>query len=412
MCAFFIKGFDQITASLIQSVSQSTTALTDFNVGSKIRTMLEAVAEEMEYLYHEMFRGILEGIDTAVYNSFDFPLLPAVAASGVITFQSVIANTNLPLVPTSTFTIPAGFQVSVPSQLSSTISLNSAPAGTVYTVIQDTPWPAGQSSVNCTVACAIAGSISNTIANSITSLVSTLPPIQGNQYLVTNTIPFTNGQDNETQTQRQIRFARYLQSLSRGTLDALEYAALTAAVTNSVGNITEQVKKVFAVEPYKIDGSKPPCHVDIYVYNGVGGTSSVLVADAQEIIDGYTDQNSNRIPGYKAAGVIAAVYAATELPQSIQINIIWQPSFSLNPTTQNQIEQAIVNYMSSLSPGDSLIYNQLIEIVMAQSGVYNVSISHPNGDVVPPNNQSIVTLGSITITSNPTPSLTAGETYR
>lgn len=409
--AFFIKNFESITASMLQSVSQSTTALTDFNTGSKIRTMLEAVAEEMEFLYHEMFRGILEGINTAVYNSFDFPLLPAVAASGVVTFSSVIAGTNTPLVPTSTFTIPAGFRVSIPSQLTPTISLNSAPAGTVYTVSQDTPWPAGQPSVNVTVSCFTAGSIGNTIANSITSTIDTLPPIQGNQYLVTNTIPFTNGQNVENQTDRQIRFARYLQSLSRGTLDAIEYAALTATVTNSLGAITEQVKKVYAVEPYMIDGSKPTCHVNVYVYNGVGGTSAALVSSAQQIIDGYTDSNNNRIPGYKAAGVVALVYAATEIPQSININIVWQSGFSLNPTTQNQIEQSIVNYFNSLSPGDTLVYNQLIEIVMAQTGVYNCLITSPNGDVVTPNQQSVMTLSSINITSNATPSLVTGETF-
>src|ERR1700744_5744758 len=99
--SFFIKNFEGITASLLQSISQSTTALTDYNVGSKIRTMLEAVAEELEYLYHEMFRGIIEGIDTSVYNSFDFPLLPAVSASGIVTFSSVIPGTSVPLVPTS-----------------------------------------------------------------------------------------------------------------------------------------------------------------------------------------------------------------------------------------------------------------------------------------------------------------------
>lgn len=70
---FSIKNFNSITAQLILYVSGHTTSLTDFNVGSKVRTILEAFSEELEYFYLEIFRGIMEGIDTGVYNSLTFP---------------------------------------------------------------------------------------------------------------------------------------------------------------------------------------------------------------------------------------------------------------------------------------------------------------------------------------------------
>ena len=115
--AFFIKDANSITASLIQSVSQSSIALTDFNVGSVVRTMLEAFAQELDEFYLMMFRGILEGIDSSVYNSFDFPALPAIAASGnvVITLNVTGTSPAVPMVPTSNITIPQGFRFSIPS---------------------------------------------------------------------------------------------------------------------------------------------------------------------------------------------------------------------------------------------------------------------------------------------------------
>ena len=48
---FQIKDFASITASMINWLRANTTKVTDFNVGSVVRTMAEASAAEMEELY-------------------------------------------------------------------------------------------------------------------------------------------------------------------------------------------------------------------------------------------------------------------------------------------------------------------------------------------------------------------------
>jgi hypothetical protein len=411
--AFTIKNFESITASLILRVAETSLALTDFNVGSKVRTLLEAYAQELEYFYLEMFRGILEGIDSAIYNSFDFPALPAVAASGQVTFSLFVSGTTTPLAPTANITITTGTRVQIPVQTTSGIINNSAPVGTVYKVANDTVWLAGQTTASATVVCDTAGTIGNTTANSVSGIVDRIAVVQNGAFTVNNPVPFVNGQNEETPTQHRARFSKYLQSLGRGTKTALQYAVLQAAVTDSTsGALIEQVKKAVVVEPYLLDGSKPAAHADIYIHNGVGRTSADLVTNAQKIIDGYTDSNNNRISGYKSAGIIASVIATTENPIAFVIRVTMLPGFSLTSSVSSQISGAIAAYVSSLNPGEKLVYNKIIDLVMATAGVYNCVVTSPVGDVVLANASIINTIASISITETTAGlTVTSSETF-
>jgi hypothetical protein len=410
--AFFIKNFESITASLIQRVAHGSTALTDFNVGSKTRTMLEAFAQELEAFYHQMFRGILEAIDTSLFNSFDFPPLPAIAASGQVTFSLVEAdNPTIPLAPTANITIPAGFRVQVPVQDTATLIANSAPTGTTYEVVSSAVWQAGQNSVIATVACSQAGIVGNTTSGSITGILDSLPPVSGGVYKVNNSLPYVNGRNTEDQQSRKARFARYLQSLARGTKVAILDAALTAVVRDDNDTILETVAKVIVIEPYVEDGSLPVGHVDIYIYNGVGGTTQALVDACQKIIDGYIDENNNRISGYKAAGIIATVKAAIEQGVNFNIFVKMKNGFSLTEELKEQLKGAIVRYVLTLNPGDALVFNKIIELAMDVPGIYNVIIATPNGDVVPESSRHVITiLGEISIATDDEFTITS-ETY-
>jgi hypothetical protein len=403
--AFAIKNFNSITAQLILYVSGHTNSLTDFNVGSTIRTILEAFAEELEYLYLEMFRGILEGIDTGVYNSFDFPALGAVTASGTVIFSLTQTGTTNTASPTANIVIPAGTIVQVPSITSTTGTIT----GNSYTVNQDTIWAAGQTSVSTVVSCTQSGSVGNTAYNTITYIASTLPTVAGATYSVTNPASIANGADAETAADQKQRFAEYLQSLGRGTIEAIQYAALQTVIYDSNGNITEQVAQAVVVEPYLIDGSLPSAYVLVYIYNGVGNTSTALVAQTQNVINGYYDSNGNRISGYKAAGVIVLVLPVQESPQTFNINVEMAPGYSLTTTLSSSISNSITTYVQGLAPGSSLLLNQIIEIVMNNTGVYNCYIVSPAADIIPADSTTVFTIEGINIT--PVTSLTiTGET--
>ena len=98
---FTPKPAADITADLIEWVRGGTDKLTDFNVGSVVRTLLEAHADELDDYYQAIYYGLLKAIPTAIYIGFGFDVQPATAASGYVVFTR-LGELGLPL------DIPAG----------------------------------------------------------------------------------------------------------------------------------------------------------------------------------------------------------------------------------------------------------------------------------------------------------------
>lgn len=71
---------------MINWVSSATDRITDFNTGSVVRTILEAVAIELEELYYQLLRAVEEAIEEAIYRTFNFPRNPAERATGNVRF--------------------------------------------------------------------------------------------------------------------------------------------------------------------------------------------------------------------------------------------------------------------------------------------------------------------------------------
>ena len=89
---FQIKNFVSIVAGALNYVRGVTTRITDLQPGSVTRTLIEAPAQEVEELYVQMFNGLLEAIPVATYKSFNFQLLTATYAGGMV---SVTTSTPL-----------------------------------------------------------------------------------------------------------------------------------------------------------------------------------------------------------------------------------------------------------------------------------------------------------------------------
>jgi len=84
--SFQVKKFNSIVASMINWVSSSTDKITDFNTGSVVRTLLEAIASELEELYYQLLKAVEEAIEEAIYRTFNFPKNPAERSTGTVTF--------------------------------------------------------------------------------------------------------------------------------------------------------------------------------------------------------------------------------------------------------------------------------------------------------------------------------------
>lgn len=340
--AFQLKDFVSIVASMTNRAKATQDKITDFNIGSVARTIMESSAIEIEEFYQRMFAGILEAIPTAIYLGFNFSLVSASAARGMvrITFGVPIEDP---------FTIPAG-----------TIFVASS-TNLHYLSVQDVAVPVGVSEINVLVECSVTGTVGNAIAGAIDSTqVFNLPT-----NAVVSNQPIVSGQDAETDAERQARFTDFIQSLHRGTNGAVEYAAKSAQVYNTDGSVVEYVTRVGRVET--------PGTCDVFIYGASQAASPALLAEAQKLIDGYYDTATGQfIPGYSPVGIRVRVFNMDELPVSAVFTVQMWPGVTLTDAVQADILTRINNVVSAVAAGDVLYVESLTDAVLATTGVHKV----------------------------------------
>ena len=203
MNPFNMKTWEQITASLVNFFVGAQAVITDMNIGGVARTLLESYAMEMEELYYRIYMAISVAISQAIYMAFGFGLLPALQAHGSVTFTSTYPA------PIAGITIPQG-------------TIVQSQSGVIFTTDSTGMITSGTSTVIVAITAQTAGASGNVGAGTITVLPT---PISGIASL-TNVSATALGADAETETQRALRFTRYIAALSRGTLGALLYAAI------------------------------------------------------------------------------------------------------------------------------------------------------------------------------------------
>lgn len=235
---FVIKYYDTITASMVNWFSGNNSTITDFAVGSSIRTLIESVAVELEGIYYQLYTGITNGIQNAVYTSFNFPLLQPQPASGTVTFS------NTTPAPGGGTTIPAGTQVS-------TAGIGGA-APVVYQTTDTVIMLAGTTSIAAVVIATTTGSVGNAVAGAVNVLVGSPSGVSA----VTNPVAFFTGRDLETQSARQARFQNYIANLSRSTL---------GAITNAARRVATVVDAVAFESPI----------MTVFVFSGISGYTDI-----------------------------------------------------------------------------------------------------------------------------------------
>ena len=379
--AFQIKNFVSIVASMINRMKVTQTVLTDFNVGAVNRTLVEAPAIELDELYQQMFNGLKEAIPVSIYQAFNFPPLPARAATGTIQVTIAVAS--------ATTVINAG------------TAFTSAASANAYTATGITIIPVGGTLANVPVAATSIGSLTNLVQG----VAFTMTPSPSGFVSAINPAPFINGQDAETADAQQARFAAYIASLPRGIITALYYGLSLATVLDTNGNVIERVAYSNVVEPWLTDNTQPVSLVNCTIHNGVGNTSAALLAAAQKVIYGYYDANGNAVPGYKGAGVKVPIAIATEVPANVAGVITPLAGISLTdqvisgvsvPGLNTLANSAIFTYLQSRPIGQAALMAEITAIVMGIPGVYNYAPSLPAADVTVSPTQKIMP-GSIVL---------------
>ena len=371
---FNLKHFEQITASMINWMASMQAIITDFNVGSATRTLLEATAMELEELYYRIFSGIQASIPQEVFQAFDFPPIAASPATVTVTFGRTAAD------PVNDYLVPSGTLVATAD-------------GVSFQTVSDVTLLKNTTSISASAVAVNSGVSGNVAANSITVLKGAVVGIQ----TVTNPAAATGGVDQETLSSQQIRFSQYVSSLARSPIDGVIAGAMSSQLIDGVsGRVTERVMFASLVEPYLNDSTQPAGICNLYIDNGGGSASGALVAQTQQIIDGYVDPTLGPVMGYRAAGVIVNVYAVTPISQSVTATITPASGYVFSDL-QSSVQSAVGSFFNALPIGETIRWSQLMASIMAVPGVESCSIAVPSGDVTCLASQRI-RLGTVSIT--------------
>ncbi|MGF6354081.1 putative phage protein gp47/JayE [Paenibacillus sp. 4624] len=347
--AFERKTMESIIQDMVEWSRGVSQKITDFTVGSRARTMLEAVGKELEEYYDKTWRAMRYAIGQGVYSAFGFSKLPALYATGTVTFSRITpADTN--------YLIPVGTLLKTQSTASK--------APITYRTTSDAVIAVGATRIDVPVICLTPGLDGNTEDHTITDFVSKPVGID----MVFNTAAFSNGKEEETQDEQKNRFRKFIASLSRGTLQSIEYGATTVQLTDATGLATERVVDAQAFE----DLPTRKGEVDLYVWNGVGTASAELFAAIQRTLTGYYE-NGKPIYGYKSAGIQVNLFSVTTKPISIRLTITFDQGVALE-AVQGEIEREIRDYFNEIKQGQEIVQTEMESRIKMLTGIYDVKL--------------------------------------
>lgn len=365
--AFDIRSYAQVLDGMIQHVRGTTDKVTDFNVGSVARTLLEAPALEIDEAYQTLYYSLLEAIPTALYQGFGFGILPATPAGGLVEF---------------TLTSPASgadLEIRAGTPL---IGQN----GVLYATVADAVIAAGTTSVTIQVVAQEPGSAGNADPHTL----DLFNP--GSDYTVDNAL-ISGGTNQESEEDRALRFSQFVAALSRGTIAALQYAARLPVVTDPVsGASIERVERVSVQEE--------PGHVFLYVFNGRGATSQALVDAVTHVIEGYRDSETLEwVGGYRPAGMRVDVVAMEEYPVDVEIEVDVSPALRTD-ALKSEVEGAIGRVVMAALPSSDLRPIELINAAISVAGVDGAIVLSPTSPISVGLSRVLIP-GEVTVTWKP-----------
>lgn len=309
-----LKTFNEVLNDMSQWVTTSCPKLNNFYVGSVIRSLMEAIAVEVESLYYQMMKSYKFSIENSIFHSFDFYRFPATASSG-----SLLIKFRTPAV--YPFFISAGTRFSTVPSYGTTLYFEST---------QDFYSEVGATSMIINIECTEVGTSGNVPANCIKILNSPIGFVED----VSNPDAFYNGQEEESVDSRKKRFTDYIATLARGTTAALKYGC------TKVSGVTGA---------YVDDGIGI---VKIYVHDASGDLPNALKA---EVITSLLD--------YRSAGIEVVVLPAVKRLVDVDITIKLSDGYDATRYC-NAVKEAVVSFLNYYTVSQNLNISDLITFVM------------------------------------------------
>lgn len=313
--AFRVKGANAILESLINWTSARTDKLTDFNVGSATRTLLESVALQAEEFYYNLKKGIEHAIRNSCYNAFSFERKPANKATGYVTIF---------------YEYPLKQEILIPKG-SRFHTGNARVIKEYYRSLENVIVGEGSQTAIVRIEAERPGKRANAVAGEISKMDMGGPNIAN----VANTNDIVNGKDRESEASRAQRFKEYVHTLQRGTAEAVAYG----------------IKQVPGVSGVYVD-DRYIGFARAYVHDDNGKLSDELKAKVIEAVNEY-----------RSAGIEIEIKAAVKIDVDVDNLKIMYKEGADKLLYDSMITIAIREYLQNMKVSESLKYSTMLSYI-------------------------------------------------
>ncbi len=379
------KPFSVILEELKLLAKQEFGEDIDLSENSRLLRFLEIVAkredelwQKMEDVYYSAFIDFASGESLdAIAALVGYKRLPAMKATGSVVFsRSTPASSDI--------LIPAGTRVAT------------ADGSVVFKTTQPATLTAGNTSVSAPIEAIVAGASGNVAANTITKIIDPISGIES----VNNPEPTSGGRDVESDAAFRLRIKTTIQSLGKGTLDAI-----VAKVRSVEGVKSVRIEENDTMNDYTGQGGLPPKSFRVFVWGGDDSAVAQAIFDAKPV--GIQPYGSVSATAYDLDGNPHTVYF--ERPTPVEIYVSAQVTTDGTDVTVQEIKDAIKAYFDTLSLGDDVIYNKVVAAVMSVKGVIDASVAI--GTTYPPEQTSNIAIADnkIAVTDDSKITVTIGQ---
>lgn len=331
-----------------------SSGLSNFKAGSRIRTLIEAIALELAGSDADYYEFYKTAIREACYNAFSFDLKDGNKATGTLRVYHTGHSVD--------FAIPA-FEVTL--------------FGLVYaSEPSPTAIPVGQTYSDVSITAERFGENYNVLAGAIdTDLGQGDVDVAFGYDRITNLTDIEGGTEQETEEEREARFQDFINNLARSTLNGIRSGALSV---NGVieAYVTENVNP--------ISGDPETGWIVISISDGSGSPPGSLLTEVAKVIDGDITDPAN-YPGYRAAGTKPAYVQAIQIePIDLDIDIDILDSTTLtDPEIETLVSGAIANYVNRLRNGQDVLLQQVSGVALAarRQELIRITFNSPGSDI-------------------------------
>ena len=317
--------------------------LTDYNIGSQIRTVTESMGLVIE---QQGISAQATGLQVISYSAMSaFGIYPNAAVPSAVILQFSTAASAPP---------PASQQVFLAAG-----TLVQTAGGIQFSTTQAVTLLLGQTSITVPAAATVGGTAGNVGASQITQIISGLIlPL-----VVTNPAAATGGANAETPAQALARLTAKIASLVGGT----PVATANGLIGVQTPGTSETVVYSSCFEPWVAAGSgagSGQAGFTMFVDNGMGTASSGLLAACAAALNGNA---ASGIPGLRPTGVPFGVSGV--VPVAVNVSIAaGVNSLSTDAVVSGALSVAIPAYFSTLNFGNT-IYNGAIAVAAGNAAI-------------------------------------------